>query len=84
MSVYVGLVPNKTIYVRGDDESLWADTESLSKRSGRSVSELIAEGLRLLHAKHTAPVRRPLPAAQLAHAASPLPEPVPNPFAARD
>jgi hypothetical protein len=79
-------MPNKTIYVRAGDMRLWEDTEELAEHTGRSVSELIAEGLRLVHDKRTAAGRKSLPTTPLPVSAvtSTPRQPVPNPFAARD
>lgn len=81
MSDMVMNMPTRNIYEKAGDARLWSDTEAAAERTGRSVSDIVAEGLRLFHAKQAASVRvLPLQA----QSSSPLPGPVPDPFAAKD
>ena len=80
-------MPNKTVYIKSDNAQLWADAEVLAGRTGRSLSDLIAQGLQLvldkdqrLQPKAQLPSPRP---ARSSATSTPL-APVPNPFAARD
>lgn len=82
MSVYAVRMPNKTIYVKNADQQLWADTEAVAGRTGRSVSEIIADGLRLFHAQDAA--ANPEPWSAKEYVPPSRREPAPDPFAAKD
>lgn len=45
-------MPNKTIYVKQTDVDLWAAAVALGQRQERSVSDVLAEGLRLVVDKY--------------------------------
>lgn len=45
-------MPNKTIYVKQADAELWAAAVALGRQQDRSVSDVLAEGLRLVMDKY--------------------------------
>lgn len=80
-------MPNKTVYIKPDNVQLWADAEVLANRTGRSLSDLLAQGLQLVldrdqRLRPKAQIPSPRPARSTAMSATLAP--VPNPFAARD
>jgi len=73
---------NQIIYKKDSDADLWAEAKQLAKDSRQSLSELVTDALRAyLGGPHRPePVRR----TAVPYTPSPLPAPVPNPFAAKD
>ncbi len=85
--VYPEPMPNKTVYIKPDNVQLWADAEVLADRTGRSLSDLLAQGLQLVldrdqRLRPKAQLPSPRPARPTVTSATLAP--VPNPFAARD
>lgn len=45
-------MPNRTIYVKQSDQDLWSAIEEFAKQEKRSVSDVIAQGMRLVVDKY--------------------------------
>jgi hypothetical protein len=74
-------MPSKTFYVKPVHAQLFEEAEEYGRRTGRSLSDLIAEGLRLALVEHGVHgPAKPVPS----YVPAPPRAPVPNPFAATE